>query len=497
MSEYAYSDKLINHQDSDETETNSRQPPLRLSSGIKGLDLILAGGLLPGTTTLVAGASGTGKTLLTQQIAFCQAHQGTTVLCLTLLSESHEKMISNLAGFSFFDRELVGRQIHYLSLYSEVESEGLAEFTLASRKAVLKYKARLVIVDGISSLRDFTNSRQEFRKILFDFNVQLSNLGCTVLCLVDDELPAQNAPEYAIADSVIRLHNQRMGKRHLRSLEVLKSRATAALPGLHSFEITSEGLVVYPSLEARLAQSSQKELVPPALQLPRQATGISGLDQMLGGGPLSHSVTLLLGTPGSGKSLIGWRFIYEGARQGEKTLILSLQHSQEEVKAATRQLGYDLSPYLEDGSLQLLWVLPLQRYLDEIAEKLLTLVESHRPSRILIDALSDLENLSLYPQQLNEFWTALMACLRSRQVTTFGTLEYQQIGGTSLVLPERPISVIADNIIILRTVEQEGKLKRVVGVVEARQSQHDNHLRELVVMPGVGPQIGEMVEQAG
>src|SRR5690349_12218399 len=147
----------------------------RLATGIAGLDEILAGGLLSRATHLVAGAAGTGKTVFTQQVAFYQARQGINVLYLTFLSEGHDKMIANLEGFSFFDRSLIGPRIQYLSLYQEITANGgISQLIQTSREATLKNKARLVIIDGISSLRDFANSQGELRKALFDLNVQLS-----------------------------------------------------------------------------------------------------------------------------------------------------------------------------------------------------------------------------------------------------------------------------------------------------------------------------------
>lgn len=451
----------------------------RTTSGIAGFDTVMQGGLLNGATHLVAGASGTGKTVLTQQIAFHQAAQGNNVLCLTLLSESHEKMIVNLSAFSFFDENLIGAQIHYLSLYSEVEREGLEAFNIASRRAVIKHKARLVIVDGVSSLRDFAETRREFRKVLFDFNTQLSALGCTVLLLVDDELSPEKAPEYAIADTIIRLHNQTFNKRHVRSLEVIKSRATPALPGHHHFDITGSGLVIYPDIETLLA--GQKNLAPPAPADPRRATGVSGLDQMLSGGLLSNSVNLILGTPGSGKTLLGWRFLYEGARQGEKTLLLSFQHSEESVRAISKSLGFDLSPCLDNDGLRVLWLLPLQRHLDEVTGYLLRAIEEYRPNRLVIDSLSEMEALSIYPDQLSGFWTALTNYLRNAGITTVVTVDYKQVVGDSVVVPERPISMMADALLFLRGVEAGGKLYRLISVLELRNSPYDSAVREISI----------------
>jgi circadian clock protein KaiC len=466
------------------------QATRRTSTGINGLDTILAGGLLARATHLLTGASGTGKTVLAQQIAYHHARQGNNVLNLTLLSESHDKMISNLSAFSFFDETLIGARIQYLSLYNEVASAGLAAFTPAVREAVLKQRAKLVIVDGISSLRDFASSRGELRKILFDFNAQLSNLGCTALLLVDDEPAVAVAPEYAIADSILRLHNKPTGLRHIRTLEVQKARATPALTGLHYFDITDAGLVIYPRIEALL--SAQKKDPPPALKPSRQAFEVEGLDRMLNGGLLSGSINLLLGTPGSGKTITGLHFLHEGAKRGEKTLVLSFQHSAERIRSKSKQLGFDLSVYMDQGLVKVFWALPVERTLDEIVGQLLALIEEYQPARLLIDALSDLETLSLYPERMQGFWAALTNYFRNRQITMLGTLELNRVIGDNLDIPERPISIIADTILLLRTVELDGKLTHAISILEMRDSDFDTSVREYLIS-STGLRVGDQL----
>lgn len=461
----------------------------RVSTGIAGLDIIMTGGLLGRATHLIGGASGTGKTVLTQQVAYYQAALGNNVLYLTILSESHEKLISNLNGFSFYDEKLVGTRLHYLSFYHEIATGGIANLIPACRSAILKYKAKLVIIDGVSSLRDFAISRGELRKVLFDLNAHLSALSCTVLLIVDDELPPQNAPEYAIADTIIRLNNQSFHMRHLRTLEVLKARATPALTGQHFFDIAANGIVVYPRIEALL--SNEKNDPPPSPGPERHAFGIAGLDQMLQGGLPVGSINIHLGTPGSGKTLTGLHFIYEGARQNERTLALSFHHSTERICTKSARLGFDMKPYLEDGTLKIIWALAAERSLDEVVGQLLNAIEEHKPSRLLIDALSDLEALSFQRDGLQFFWATLTNYLRNRKITTIGTLENNRITGDTFIVPERPISIIADTILLSYTVEIESKLKNTISILEMRDSDYDNQVREYLINTKDGLRVGE------
>src|SRR5690348_3544694 len=75
----------------------------RLPSGIKGLDAILQGGFIKGDSYIVIGSPGTGKTILSNQIAFHHiASGGGRVVFLTVLTEAHDRMISHMRPLSFF-----------------------------------------------------------------------------------------------------------------------------------------------------------------------------------------------------------------------------------------------------------------------------------------------------------------------------------------------------------------------------------------------------------
>ena len=80
----------------------------RLATGVPGLDVVLGGGLEPGSVTVLAGAPGTGKTILAQQICFANATREHRAIYYTTLSEPHSKLVRHLEQFDFFDRRGVG-----------------------------------------------------------------------------------------------------------------------------------------------------------------------------------------------------------------------------------------------------------------------------------------------------------------------------------------------------------------------------------------------------
>jgi circadian clock protein KaiC len=85
----------------------------RIATGCVGLDEILDGGIPANTISVIMGAPGTGKTILAEGIAFCNATAEKPALYLTTLSEPLEKFIFHGQSYSFFDRAKIGVSVIY------------------------------------------------------------------------------------------------------------------------------------------------------------------------------------------------------------------------------------------------------------------------------------------------------------------------------------------------------------------------------------------------
>ena len=114
---------------------------VRFGSGVPGLDAILGGGMFAGGIYLIGGRPGLGKTIMANQIAYAHASSGGKVVYMTLLSESHARLMLSLEQMRFFKRDLVGDSFHYLSGFQALEKGKLDGLMGVLRKVVRDQKA--------------------------------------------------------------------------------------------------------------------------------------------------------------------------------------------------------------------------------------------------------------------------------------------------------------------------------------------------------------------
>ena len=88
----------------------------RTTTGLAGLDLVLNGGLEPGAVVVVAGAPGTGKTILAQQMCFANGTADLKCVYYSTVSEPHTKLVRHLEQFTFFDPQALGTRVEYIHL---------------------------------------------------------------------------------------------------------------------------------------------------------------------------------------------------------------------------------------------------------------------------------------------------------------------------------------------------------------------------------------------
>ncbi|HZB96696.1 MAG TPA: ATPase domain-containing protein, partial [Herpetosiphonaceae bacterium] len=194
--------------------------------------------------------------------------------------------------------------------------------------------------------------------------------------------------------------------------------------------------------------------------------------------------TLVAGSAGTGKTVLSLHFLAAGALQGERGLMVSFQENPEQL--ALRAAHFRLQDKLgfDAQRTEVLFLSPVELDIDAAAAEIRTAVESRNVRRMVIDSVAELEFAVRDPERFDDFLASLVGFLREHEVTTLMTREITQLYGSELTIANRGLSYIVDNILLLRYIELEGQLRRVIGVVKSRGSDHDKSLREWRMQDG-------------
>lgn len=445
----------------------------RIPTGVPGLDVILGGGLVQSSLYLVEGAAGAGKTILASQICFNCVRTGGRALYLTLLAESHGKMLNNLRGLAFFDEAAVSKTFQLISIYPALASRDKRQLIEAVARSLHEYRPTILVIDGFRAVREFLESDIAFTELVHELNSITTAFKCTTLLVAPTTSNRPHA-EYVLVDGMIELSRSELDLRRSREIEVHKNRGGDHLRGRHLFRISDAGLHCFPRSEALYAAKTPV----PLEQSDRLSFGIPQLDTMLGGGLVAGSVTDLLGAAGAGKTLLGLKFLEEGIRRGENALYFGFFESPERLIAKARGVGIHLAQAVTKKRLQIIWQPPLELILDELLEKILIAVRDRKVKRLFVDGIDGFRQSAFYSVRLDRFFAAMSNVLRAEGVTTLVT-EETPLFSAEIASSTLDLSAVVENIIVLRYVELGARLVRLLSIMKTRESEHDASIREL------------------
>ena len=165
----------------------------RLVTGIDGLDTILEGGL-PDGGSHHQGPPGAGKTILANHVCFNHAARGKRGLYVTVLAESHARMLAHLQRMAFFDPGAVPDGVCYVGAFSALEEGGLDALTTLIRNELHRRSATLLVVDGLMSARESAGADREFNKFIHGLQLIAASAGAVVLLLTNTQRRQHTVP---------------------------------------------------------------------------------------------------------------------------------------------------------------------------------------------------------------------------------------------------------------------------------------------------------------
>ena len=460
----------------------------RLSTGLADLDLILGGGLKPGSVVILAGPPGAGKTILAQQICFANATAEHKAVYYTTLSEPHSKLVEHLQEFSFFDPAALGPRIEYVHLGDLLRDKSADKLEPLVDEVVRKAfddEPVLVVIDSIKLLRDFV-SDDALRTALYDLTSRVAHSGA-VLLLLGEYTPEemQSGVEFALADGIVQLSYKPREPVDRRGLRVVKMRAANHLGGAHTVHITSDGFHVYPRVESFLPQEA-----PPTDG--RISSGIPGLDTLMDGGIPEDDATLLLGPSGAGKTIACLRFVAEGVALGDRCLYITFQDTADQLVGMAGKFGWDFNAARGAGQLVISHVPMGNLDLDVLASVIRDSLADGTISRIVIDSLAEMVQAAREAERFPAYLRSLVGVIRAAGASLWVTSETRTFG--PLDEPLVGLMFLFHNVIQVRYIEHCSEIGRVLNVLKMRNSRHHSGMYACQITAD-GVTVGDKLEE--
>jgi circadian clock protein KaiC len=466
-------------------KTQRKSPPAALPvfpktpTGIVGLDEITSGGLPTGRPTLVCGATGCGKTMLSMEFIVRGAMQFDEPGVFIAFEEKTDELAANVTSLGFDLKKLQADKkikLDYVHVdRAEIEETGaydLQGLFIRIGYAIDSLGAKRVVLDTIENLfgnlKDQGVLRAELRR-LFTF---LKEKGVTAIITAergDGSLTRHGLEEY-VSDCVILLEHRIENKISTRLLRIVKYRGSMHGTNEYPFLIDEDGISVLPVTSLTLsAEVSNK----------RVTSGIKALDDMLDGkGFFRGSSILVSGTAGTGKTSIAALFAAEACRRKEGVIYFAFEESPQQIIRNMRSIGMDLQSCIDSGYLRFYASRPTLNGLEMHLVTIHKQVQAFKPKVVILDPITNLITVGSMGE-VKSMLIRLIDFLQKEGITVmFTALSLNSIMNEQT---DEGISSLVDAWLMVRDIENNGERNRGMYVMKSRGMGHSNQVREFVM----------------
>lgn len=199
-------------------------------------------------------------------------------------------------------------------------------------------------------------------------------------------------------------------------------------------------------------------------------TGIPGLDELFKGGIKKNSSILVTGGPGTGKSILAWQFIFEGAKRGEPGLFISAEEEVAAVRENMKALGLDTEKYEKEKKIVFMKQPVTSKKLVSIATPI-DLIKKYKIKRVALDSLTLFEYTHLagemdYRKEVLDF----IQIMKELKITIMATSE-KTVTDTTVVAYE-PEDFLFDGLILLAAIRKAASFERCIHIIKMRGQSH-------------------------
>lgn len=224
-------------------------------------------------------------------------------------------------------------------------------------------------------------------------------------------------------------------------------------------------------------------------------TGVYGLNALLDGGINEHTTTVVIGSPGAGKTTFATQFLRRGLLDNDDAVFITLDEAPSEIIKNSRLMGWeDIDTYINEGSLVFVdaggkqFSHFIQKELAEFVDEW----EGHN-ARIAIDPLTPV--LWSVKEKYEQRELVSYFLRETRKIgTVLCTLEEHGVVG-DLSAPDLVIPMyLADNVLHLRYKSHESPESRELKIIKCRSSKHSRYWHAYSIMKGVGVYVKRVDE---
>jgi circadian clock protein KaiC len=429
---------------------------------------------------LVEGEPGTGKTTMALHFLSEGARLGESVVYITLaetaielrdVAKSHGWSMDGIHIHEVVPAEDILEPEQQYNMFHPAEVE-MSTTTQRIRAVVEERKPTRVVLDSLSELQLLADSSLRYRRQVLALKNFFSSRACTVMFLDDRTSSNGDLQVRSIAHGVIALEQSTKDYgSERRRVRVVKYRGIAFRGGMHDYSIVHGGLVVYPRLVA-----SESRVLDQNVQL---KSGMSELDELLGGGLEEGSSTLVAGPPGTGKSSLAAQIAYAALQRGDRAALFLFEESMNKLLNRADGFNMNLRGYLDSGMLTIRQIDPAELSPGEFAH---TVCESasHGAKVVVIDSLNGYLNAMPDERFLTTHLHELLTFLGQRGVVTILVgVQHGMLGGNMTTSVDA--SYLADNVIMLRYFENDAEVRQAVSIFKKRGSSHERTIREFKI----------------
>lgn len=209
----------------------------RINTGIRNLDKLLGGGIPKKETVLIKGEPGAGKSNLGLEYLYRGAQKGQSGLYVSFQETEDRILRSNTFDWEF-DKYVEDGSIN-ITKFDPYRYEQIAEML---RGIVKDNNAERVVLDPITDLDLYIESRKDIRKNLLTIKNSMADLNATTLLMAENEEATEVEEE--VVDGILNMEVKRQGGRVMREIYVKKLRGSDYNQGVHNYIFRNDGITI-------------------------------------------------------------------------------------------------------------------------------------------------------------------------------------------------------------------------------------------------------------